>query len=71
MNERGVAVLHSLRATLATRLATRGLPLAVVQRLMRHCTPQLNVKDYVHLDVDRLRSALLEACSSSRAVADE
>ena len=57
-NEHGTADLHSLRATFATRLAARGTAPAVLQRLMRHSTPTLTMKYYVHLEVESLRSAL-------------
>ncbi len=56
--DHGVADLHSLRATFATRLAVRGTPPAKLQRLMRHTTPALTMKYYVHIEVDDLRDSV-------------
>jgi len=57
LNDKGTATLHSLRATFATRLASNNVGPAVLQKLMRHCTPTLTMKYYVHLEVDALRAA--------------
>ncbi|MFT5430185.1 MAG: integrase [Myxococcota bacterium] len=40
-----------------TRMAIQGVAPAALQKLMRHSTPALTMKHYVHLDVDDLRAA--------------
>jgi integrase len=46
----GIADLHSLRHTCATRLALHGTPLAVTQRIMRHSDPRLTASVYTHIN---------------------
>ncbi len=53
-----VVDLHSLRATFATRHARAGTPPQVLQRLMRHSTPHLTMRHYVHLDLGDLGAAV-------------
>ena len=42
---------HDLRHTTATFLLKEGVPLAVVQKLLRHSDPKLTAEIYGHLDV--------------------
>jgi integrase len=49
---------HDLRHTTATLLLKEGVPLAVVQRIMRHSDPELTAEIYGHLDVDDMRRGL-------------
>lgn len=51
-----VADLHALRTTFATRLALRGVPPAVLMRLMRHSTIELTMRYYTNLDVSDLEA---------------
>ena len=55
VNDRGeYADLHSLRVTFGTELALLGIPPAVHQKLMRHCTIELTMKYYTKLSIDDL-----------------
>jgi integrase len=49
---------HDLRHTTATLLLKEGVPLAVVQRIMRHSDPELTAETYGHLDLDDMRRGL-------------
>jgi excisionase family DNA binding protein len=49
---------HDLRHTTATLLLKNGVPLATVQRLLRHTDPRLTSEVYGHLDVDDMRKAV-------------
>jgi integrase len=50
--------VHSLRKTFGTLLAMAGVPLATVQRLMRHSTPLLTAKLYIDVDPLNMAQAL-------------
>jgi integrase len=50
--------VHSLRKTFGTRLATAGVPLTTVQRLMRHSTPDLTAKLYIDVEPLKMAEAL-------------
>ena len=50
--------IHSLRKTFGTMLATAGVPLTTVQRLMRHSTPTLTAKLYIDVESINLMQAL-------------
>jgi integrase len=50
--------VHSLRKTFGTILATAGVPLTTVQRLMRHSTPLLTAKLYIDVDPMNMMQAL-------------
>lgn len=49
---------HSLRGMCATRLAKAGVPLTLVQRVMRHSDPKLTANLYNHYDMDTKMEAL-------------
>lgn len=49
--DEGVADVHALRHTAATRLARAGTPVAVAQRILRHSDPKLTMTLYSHLGV--------------------
>jgi len=49
---------HDLRHTTATLLLKEGVPLAVVQRVMRHSDPALTAEIYGHLDLEDMRRGL-------------
>ena len=49
---------HDLRHTTATLLLKEGVPLAVVQRVMRHSDPALTADTYGHLDLEDMRRGL-------------
>ena len=50
--------VHSMRKTFGTMLATAGVPLTTVQRLMRHSSPQLTAKLYIDVDPINMKCAL-------------
>ena len=50
--------VHALRGTLGTNLARRGVPMPVVQRLLRHASMETTAKYYTHLEVEDLRSGV-------------
>jgi integrase len=50
--------IHGLRHTAATRMARRGVPLVVAQRVLGHASPELTAKVYTHLEVEDLRVAV-------------
>ena len=49
---------HSLRHTTATLLLKAGVPIATVQRLLRHSDPRLTTEIYGHLDVEDMRAGV-------------
>jgi hypothetical protein len=49
---------HDLRHTTATLLLKAGVPLATVQRILRHTDPRLTAMTYGHLDVSDMRAGL-------------
>src|SRR5207245_1486448 len=49
---------YDLRHTTATLLLKAGVPLATVQRVLRHSDPNLTAGTYGHLDLDDVRSGL-------------
>jgi len=49
---------HDLRHTTATLLLKEGVPLATVQRVLRHTDPRLTTEIYGHLDVEDMRAGL-------------
>ncbi len=49
---------HDLRHTTATLLLKAGVPLATVQRVLRHTDPRLTAMTYGHLDVSDMRAGL-------------
>ncbi len=53
-----VADLHSLRSTLATDLARRGVAPQIAQKLLRHSTINLTMRHYTHLRLDDLAGGL-------------
>lgn len=50
--------VHSLRHTLATRLARSGVPLQTAQRVLRHSTPTLTASVYTVLDAGDVAAAV-------------
>jgi integrase len=50
--------VHALRHTCATRLARRGVGLAVTQRMLGHADPKLTARVYTHLGTEDLRAAV-------------
>lgn len=49
---------HDLRHTTATLLLKAEVPLAIVQRVLRHTDPAVTSEIYGHLDVDDMRKAV-------------
>jgi integrase len=58
---------HDLRHTTATLLLKAGVPLAVVQRILRHSSPTVTAQVYGHLDLSDM-SAGLQKLSFGRPV---
>jgi integrase len=58
---------HDLRHTTATLLLKAGVPLATVQRILRHSDPAITTEVYGHLDLDDMRKGLNQLASPSRA----
>jgi integrase len=50
--------IHALRGTAATRLARRGVSMAVTQRLLGHKTVEMTAKHYTRLEVEDVRAAM-------------
>jgi integrase len=50
--------IHALRHTAATRMARRGVPLVVAQRVLGHASPEMTAKVYTHLGLEDLRVAV-------------
>ncbi len=53
--------VHALRTTCASRMARRGVPLAITQRWLGHSDPKLTAQHYVSVDVEDLRAAVERA----------
>lgn len=49
---------HDLRHTTATLLLKSGVSLALVQRILRHASPEITARVYGHLEVDDLQQAI-------------
>ncbi len=49
--------IHALRTTCASRMARRGVPLAIAQRWLGHSDPKLTAAHYVDVGVEDLRAA--------------
>ena len=49
---------HSTRHTTATLLLKAKVPLAVVQRVLRHSDPNITARVYGHLDIDDMRDGV-------------
>lgn len=49
---------HDLRHTTATLMLKAGVPLATVQRVLRHTDPAITSEIYGHLDLDDMRVAV-------------
>jgi integrase len=49
---------HDLRHTTATLLLKEGVPLATVQKILRHSDPELTAETYGHLDLKDMRRGL-------------
>lgn len=49
---------HHLRHTTATLLLKAGVPLATVQRILRHSDPTITAEVYGHLDLDDMREGI-------------
>lgn len=65
-----VADLHSLRVTLATRLARQGVPPQVAQRLLRHSTMDMTLRYYTRLGLADDRQHLDAMPGISAGVSD-
>lgn len=50
--------IHALRTTCASRMARRGVPLAICQRWLGHSDPKLTAQHYTDLGVEDLRAAV-------------
>ena len=53
--------VHALRTTCASRMARRGVPLAITQRWLGHSDPKLTAAHYCDLGVEDLRAAVERA----------
>jgi len=49
---------HDLRHTTATLLLKAGVPLATVQRILRHTDPAITSEIYGHLDMEDMRTGI-------------
>ena len=49
---------HDIRHTTATLLLKAGVPLATVQRILRHSDPTITMKVYGHLDLEDMREGI-------------
>lgn len=49
---------HDLRHSTATLLLKAAVPLATVQRILRHTDPKITAEVYGHLDLDDMREGL-------------
>ena len=49
---------HDLRHTMTTPLLKAGVPLATVQRILRHSDPAITTEMYGHLDVEDMLKGL-------------
>jgi integrase len=49
---------HDLRHTTATLMLKAGVPVATVQRILRHSDPAITTEVYGHLDVEDMRKGL-------------
>jgi len=56
-NAQGKVDFHALRGTFVTMLCRADVPLAMAQRLARHCTPTLTARHYVRLELSDLTAA--------------
>ena len=54
---------HDLRHTTAPLLLKAGVPLATVQRILRHSDPAITTEVYGHLDVEDMRKGLAGSTS--------
>lgn len=52
--------VHALRGTLGTNLAREGVPMATVQKLLRHRNIQTTARYYTHLDLEDLRAGVMK-----------
>jgi integrase len=50
--------IHALRHSFASRLARRGVPLQMAQKLLGHSDPKLTARIYTHIEVEDLRDAV-------------
>jgi integrase len=62
-----VVDIHALRHTGATRMARRGVPLVVAQRVLGHASPEMTAKVYTHLGLEDLRGAVEGVSEPRRA----
>jgi integrase len=62
-----VADLHSLRTTLGTRLARRGVAPQIAQRIMRHSSYETTLRHYTDLRIDDMRRAMRGATRHEHA----
>lgn len=63
-----VVDVHSLRHSALTRMARRGVPLIVAQRIAGHADPRITAAVYMHLDLEDLRVAVDAAPTTTRLV---
>jgi len=54
----GVLDFHALRATFATSLARKGVPLATAQKLLRHSSVDLTARHYTRMELSDLEGAV-------------
>lgn len=50
--------IHALRHSAATRMARRGVPMTVTQKILGHADARMTGRVYTHLDIDDMRDAL-------------
>jgi len=62
--------VHALRTTCASRMARRGVPLAIAQRWLGHSDPKLTAQHYVSVDVEDLRAAAERTPETRRGAGD-
>ena len=53
--------VHALRHTALSRMARRGVPLIVAQRIAGHSSPEITSRHYVHVDLEDLRVGVEES----------
>ncbi|MBK8172765.1 MAG: site-specific integrase [Sandaracinaceae bacterium] len=65
-DEQGKCVdIHALRHTAASRMAARGVPITIAQKVLGHSDPKLTAAVYTHLEVEDLRVAVDERPTKS------
>jgi len=60
--------VHALRHTALSRMARRGVPLVIAQRIAGHSSPDITSRHYVHVDLEDLRVGVEECGREKRGL---